>query len=268
MNDIRYLLSIKELLDDSAKEKLLEAAYAKLDRERAQKVKRISQARKCAQCIGAGLLLQLGLQELREKVTHSDRIVSEQEIPEACEEKDEFSERQVQCLTVSQILDKLDTPIEPEYTYGEKGKPYFKNFPVYFSLSHSGDYVFCVFSEQEVGADIQYKKPDDGERVVKRFFTEAERKAWENCADGKEREKLFGRLWTRKEAYGKLTGEGIVGAMAVNVLEDFAVAAENISGKEVSEKQMNSKTSDVFWQDIEMLEHYQISICKYAGEKE
>lgn len=241
MNDIRYLLSIKELLDDSVKEKLLEAACAKLDSERLQKVQGISQARKRGQSIGAGLLLQLGLQEISKRDLCCDEVVRTNE--------DEVSEEAlIQCFTVSQIIAMLDDPIEEEYTYGEKGKPYFKNIPINFSLSHSGDYVFCVFSEQEVGADIQYKKPDAGERVVKRFFTEAEREAWKRCATQEEREELFYKLWSRKEAYGKLTGEGIVAATAVDVMEALPMA--------------------IFWQDFKVLENYHISICKSAREEE
>lgn len=252
MKDIRYLLSIKELLDGSKAEQLTEWACTKQDKERLKKIQGLSHTRKKAECIGAGLLLQLGLQEIQKEKTGCN---------EECSfgSKENSEEAKVQHLTISQVLAKLCTPVEPEYTYGEKGKPYFKNSNIYFNLSHSEDYVFCVFSKQEVGVDIQYRKPIANDRVVKRFFAEAEQEAWEQCSTMEEKETLFYRLWARKEAYGKLTGEGIVAATAVNVLEAVSENDKDFVGNKIPE---------VFWEDYEILDNYQISVCKQAGEKE
>ncbi len=228
MKDKKYFLSITELLDGVAGEKLMEAAIAKLDKERGQKAQKATHIRKRAESIGAGLLLQWGLQEMAgEGVTDAGDIVH---------------------LTVSQVLEHLQDPIEPTYTYGPKGKPYFKDCPLFFSISHSGDYVFCVFSEQEVGADIQYRKPGAGERIMKRMFTKAEREAIQHCESPEEWEVLFYRYWTRKEAYGKLTGEGIVPAVSADVTGE--------------------SPQKVCWEDDVMPEGYQLSICKWTEEKE
>lgn len=243
MKEIRYLLSINELLDESPETaQLAEQAYAKLDAERKRKLDGMKPGRKYAECLGAGLLLQLGLQRSRVEVESSSGS------SEAKSNEDVAGltfKSSVQCLKVSEVVAQLGAPIEPKYTYGEKGKPYFQNFPVFFSLSHSGDYVFCAFSEREVGADIQYRKPFPNERVVRRFFTLEERKAWESCATNEEREKLFYRLWTRKEAYGKLTGEGIAATVSANVL--------------------SLKAS---WEDYDLPDDYYISVCKSPAEKE
>ena len=98
-------------------------------------------------------------------------------------------------------------------------KPYLKNYPYYFSISHSGDYVFCVLSEQEVGADIQQKAEYVKEGVVQRFFAEEEKNYWEKCASEEEKRDFFYRMWCRKEAYGKLTGEGIADVVSVNMCD-------------------------------------------------
>ena len=234
MSDRRYLLSLKELWEGSAEqsaEQLKKLACTKLDRERLRKLGEITLERKRDECIGAGLLLQLGVQQ-REDVS--------------------------QYLTVSQVIAKLGEPIEPEYTYSERGKPYFKNIPIYFNLSHSEEYVFCVFSKQEVGADIQYQKQGAKERIVKRFFTEAEQDAWDRCP-ASEKEPFFYKMWTRKEAYGKLTGEGIAVAAGVNVLTDLP---------EVFMDSTQDDTLGVCWEEYDMLDGYQITVCKRAGEKE
>ena len=52
----------------------------------------------------------------------------------------------------------------------QSGKLYFKNPDMpYFNISHSGNYVACVFDENEVGLDIQKIKRIP-EKVVKLYL--------------------------------------------------------------------------------------------------
>lgn len=230
MRDIRYLLSITELLEGVSAEQLRKEACRRLDTERRRKLEGAKSGRRYAEALGAGLLLQLGLQECKKICKGSQEHLDD--APES-----------IRQLTVSQILSKLHETVEAEYTYGEKGKPYFKEEPIYFSLSHSGDYVFGVFSEREIGADIQYGKPDYSERIVSRFFTEKEQKLWQGCSDKEARRRLFYKLWTRKEAYGKLTGDGIVAGLQTD------------------------EPNDILWEDYEVLENYWIAICRWAKKE-
>jgi len=219
MQDITYLLSIQELLEESTKKELTEIAYKKLDGERRKKAQNITNETKRAESIGAGLLLQLGLQRIQE-------------------------EKKIQVLTVSQVLSLLGEPIEAVYGYGEKRKPYFKDIPRQFNLSHSGEYVLCVFSKQEVGVDIQQKKKGYQERILQRFFTKEEQETWQNLLTREEKDDYFYRMWTAKEAYGKLTGEGITKAISVN------------TSPETAEKLR------VEWKYYDDLAEYAISVCK------
>lgn len=230
MRDIRYLLSITELLEGVSVEQLREEACRRLDTERRRKLEGVKSGRRYAEALGAGLLLQLGLQEYKKEYKGS-------------QEHADDAQESIRQFTVSQILSKLHAPMEAEYTYGEKGKPYFKEEPVYFSLSHSGDYVFGVFSEREIGADIQYGKPDYSERIVSRFFTEKEQKLWQGCSGKEARRRLFYKLWTRKEAYGKLTGDGIVAGLQTD------------------------EPDDILWEDYEVWEDYWIAICRWAKKE-
>lgn len=96
----------------------------------------------------------------------------------------------------------------------EDGKPYFDGVSnLYFNLSHSEKMVMCVVSDCEIGCDIQYC-----DRKVKgiadRFYTEGEQAYMYEKTDTKEDDAgeindRFYRIWTRKEAYIKLTGEGL-----------------------------------------------------------
>ena len=70
----------------------------------------------------------------------------------------------------------------------EKGKPYVAGVPFHFSLSHSGDYAVCAISDTPVGVDVE-KETELSEGVKSRFA--------ETVLE-----------WTKKEAKGKLTGNG------------------------------------------------------------
>ena len=95
--------------------------------------------------------------------------------------------------------------------------------PVYFNLSHAGEYVALAVSDIQVGIDIETKQ-DPGHGVAEHVFNEEEREAMKASEDP---ERYFTRLWTRKEAYVKCTGTGItVPLNEFSVLEDTVRAAD------------------------------------------
>ena len=114
------------------------------------------------------------------------------------------------------MLREQTPPFSFFYEYGAQGKPQIVNFPRKFNLSHSGDYVVCGVSDGEVGVDIQKWVPFK-ERMAERFFAKEEWKLLQET-DVEKRTELFYRLWSRKEAYGKYTGQGIGSAVG----EDFS----------------------------------------------
>lgn len=99
----------------------------------------------------------------------------------------------------------------------EKGKPFIQEVKqLYFSLSHSGEYVLCIVSDREVGVDIESKE--------KRLFSETKKETMYSVArkilTDKELERLEGasaeyvpsvflEYWTKKESYSKAVGEGL-----------------------------------------------------------
>lgn len=93
---------------------------------------------------------------------------------------------------------------EAVFAYGAQGKPYLREQAhIHFNLSHSGDYVLAAFAPVELGCDIQQTgQTGRSSRIAARFFTEEERRALAAGVD-------FYRIWTRKESYLKLTGEGM-----------------------------------------------------------
>lgn len=93
---------------------------------------------------------------------------------------------------------------------GSYGKPYLTKYPeIHFNLSHSGTMVMAVFGDREVGCDVEQMAEAAGEKIAERFFTEQEKEALRFCGSKEQRRILFYRIWTRKESYIKLTGEGM-----------------------------------------------------------
>ena len=90
----------------------------------------------------------------------------------------------------------------------EHGRPYLPDHPeICFSLSHSGNRVMCAISEAGVGCDVEMiKETGPGSRNISRVarcFTPAEQKLV--LADPEN----FYRIWTLKESFLKLIGEGL-----------------------------------------------------------
>ena len=92
----------------------------------------------------------------------------------------------------------------------EKGKPRLPDYPeVHFSLSHAGTKVLCVTGDREVGCDLEQTARAEL-RVAKRFFSPEE---WERIEASPEPKETFTRLWTLKESYLKVIGEGLLRPM-------------------------------------------------------
>lgn len=91
--------------------------------------------------------------------------------------------------------------------YGAYGKPYLPDYPhAHFNISHSGQYVACAVCERPVGLDIQVIKPYDPD-VARLVCTAEELQQIETSADSSIE---FTRIWTRKEAYLKMLGCGLI----------------------------------------------------------
>ncbi|MCM1050121.1 MAG: 4'-phosphopantetheinyl transferase superfamily protein [Clostridiales bacterium] len=155
-----------------------------------------------------------------------------------------------------------------EYGLGEKGKPFFKDYPeIYFSISHSKDYAICSIGDVEVGSDIEWVR-DGKKNVAKRFFAEEELKWIEGAVNDVDRDKRLFQIWTMKESFLKVTGLG----MSLS-LKDFAViiGSDNKKNGEISLRQkVNDKVyyikeyamPKVFNEQTE----YKIAVCSTGVE--
>lgn len=94
----------------------------------------------------------------------------------------------------------------PQIACTKRGKPYFVDTPVYFSITHTKNHAFCVLSDVPVGIDaeevIRKIKPTLAEKVL----SPGEYRQY-LAAEDKNRALLT--FWVLKEAAAKCTGEGI-----------------------------------------------------------
>lgn len=91
------------------------------------------------------------------------------------------------------------------WQYGPSGKPFLAEYPeIYFNLSHTAGLLACALGRQAVGIDAEGIR--DYPKALLRKMTEGER-AYILGAD--EPNEAFMRVWTMKEAWVKLTGEGL-----------------------------------------------------------
>jgi len=127
-------------------------------------------------------------------------------------------------LLLKQIFDENNQKLDDLY-YGENGKPEVKG--LYFNLSHSDEMVVCAVAESPVGCDIE-KVDKYREGIAERNFTDNEMRYLKRF-QGEERKEEFYRLWTMKESYLKMTGEGITVSLdqIEFVLEDFVQVFRN-----------------------------------------
>lgn len=103
---------------------------------------------------------------------------------------------------------RIEMPGENGFGEGEHGKPYLVEHPhVHFNLSHADGITACLVKGMECGIDCE-KVRKYRPNVVKRCFSESEKKMIDDAPE-EERDSLFFRLWTLKEAYVKAIGTGI-----------------------------------------------------------
>ena len=96
----------------------------------------------------------------------------------------------------------------PEIRIANRGKPYFADSSLHFSISHTKHHAFCVLSSCPVGIDAEEKDRKINLRLAEKILSDSERVRFDAAED--KRDTLL-RLWVLKEAAGKLTGDGING---------------------------------------------------------
>ncbi len=273
MRDHSYLLCIRELLWQEA---LARRAEKWLDDTRRRQAACRKTAAARAASVGAGLLLQKAVADYQRAAGVGDsgargRLLQQPEASSQAAYSLAPGHCPVQHLSVSQLLWELEAgqlePFPLSYTYGPCGKPYLEGIPLFFSLSHSGEYVLCAVSEKDIGADIQKMQPVDYGKLAGRFYAREECSLLEQCATNEEGQVLFYRLWARKESLGKLTGQGVAGVLDKPVWPEGAWERQVAAyGARAEGKPDEGGPEGIYiWQDLPCPLGYQAAICRQTG---
>ena len=133
----------------------------------------------------------------------------------------------------------------------EKGKPYFVDIPLEFSLSHSGQMWMCIVSDSPCGLDLQQIRACSFEAVAGRQYSEEEQHY--TALWGIEG---FFDIWVRKEAFCKCTGQGFFSEMP-------SVADENADLL----KKVNQKGRDYYFTEIQISPELKAAACTVCEEQ-
>ncbi|MEI8089748.1 MAG: 4'-phosphopantetheinyl transferase superfamily protein [Opitutaceae bacterium] len=105
-------------------------------------------------------------------------------------------------------------PNQVKLTTIAAGKPILDHFTLFpkveFNVSHSGDWILIGFTrDQPLGIDIEQYRELEFVDLAEQVFTPSERAQWE-ALESAQRARDFFRAWTRKEAYLKAIGLGLI----------------------------------------------------------
>lgn len=122
--------------------------------------------------------------------------------------------------------------------YTENGKPVADN--CFVSISHSEKVIAVCKSDVPVGIDIEvFGKKRDWVKIAKRYFSENELQYFSKSPN----EKTFLEIWTKKEAFAKISGNGI--ADIINGVDVFSL--------------------DGFTFETELVNNFIITVCEKVG---
>lgn len=90
----------------------------------------------------------------------------------------------------------------------ERGKPYFPGGEWFFSISHTKRHAFCVLARENVAIDAEEADRPIRLALAEKILSPGEKAQFDAAGD---KQKALLRFWVLKEAYAKLTGDGLRG---------------------------------------------------------
>lgn len=101
----------------------------------------------------------------------------------------------------------MERPMPP-IAVTERGKPYFTEGALHFSISHTPRHVFCALAENPVGIDAEELDREINLKLADKILSPREREQYELAEDKRQALLIF---WVLKEAAAKCSGEGLRG---------------------------------------------------------
>lgn len=96
----------------------------------------------------------------------------------------------------------------PPIAVTDRGKPYFTDSALHFSISHSKGHVFCALSDRPIGIDAEELDREISPSLAGKILSPGELAQWKAARDPRQALLTF---WVLKEATAKCSGEGLRG---------------------------------------------------------
>lgn len=128
------------------------------------------------------------------------------------------------------------------------GKPFLKNIPVHFNISHKNELVICALDENNIGIDIEQVRESKID-ISPKVLSEKEMKTYKTLSETEKRYYLC-KAWTLKESYVKYLGVGL--KYPVNEIS-FELDADGKISSDCDE--------NLFFEQFFLDTGYSISIC-------
>lgn len=103
--------------------------------------------------------------------------------------------------------EETDRPF-PRIACTERGKPYFVDEKLYFSISHTKHHAFCALSDVPVGIDAEEMDRVVNPSLAEKILSPGE---YAQYLAARDKNKALLTFWVLKEAEAKCTGEGLRG---------------------------------------------------------
>lgn len=155
--------------------------------------------------------------------------------------KDKVKFIQGRYLLKSIIANYLEKDIKKiQFKYNEYGKPELisNKKSLYFNISHSNNFMVMAFSKKDhLGIDVEFNDQQDVSYLISsNIFTNKELSYFDNL-DSQEKQVVFYKLWTSKEAYLKALGVGL--SISLNDIE-VRSSKENAALRLIDDKTQNN----------------------------
>lgn len=126
---------------------------------------------------------------------------------------------------------------------------------VHFNISHSGDWLICGISSQQIGVDLELKKTMDYRNIMEIFFSVQEQSYVLNTSNIQD---AFFEIWTLKESYLKSLGVGLS-----KKLSDFSILKKKNNTYALSDS--NHNNTNISFANFNFHFEYKLAVC-VAGE--
>ena len=113
-------------------------------------------------------------------------------------------------LLLKSMYEELTGEKMPEIGKMSRGKPYFVDGDLHFSITHTKTRVFCALSDKSVGIDAEDMNRKVNPSLAEKILSPGELAQYEALAEADRNQALL-RFWVLKEAEVKCSGLGLRG---------------------------------------------------------